>query len=139
MSWEDTEKRIASVFGTDKGPEVTSETLVTYRNYLSEHLRPGVRLTGREDFQWEERYVLGYGDPNEYEKLKKTRASYTDQLELLEIIPEDEPECDLTARVRRSSDSRVFEIGLSWLTTTDEESPEFQFLDDFSTWVANYQ
>jgi len=139
MSVEDTQKRIASVFGMDKVPKVTSETLVTYRNLLSEHLRPGVRLTGRTDFQWEERYVFGHDDPDEYEELKKTRASYTDQFELLEIIPEDDPVGDLLARVRRSSDSKVFEIGLAWLTTTAEESPELQFLDDFSTWVANYQ
>ena len=46
MSVADTKKRIASVFGTDKVPKVTSETLVTYRDYLSEHLRPGIRLTG---------------------------------------------------------------------------------------------
>ncbi len=139
MSWEDTEKRIASVFGTDKVPKVTSETLVTYRNYLSEHLHPGVRLTGRTDLQWEERYVYGHGDPDEYEKLKKRQASYTDQFDLLEIMSEDDSVDHLLARVRRSSDSKVFEIGLAWLTTTDEESPEFQFLDDFSTWVANYQ
>jgi hypothetical protein len=89
---------------------------------LIERLRPGILgLTGREDFQWKERYVFGYGDPDEYEELKKERASYTDQFELAELVPEEQPEGDLLAQVRRCSDA------------------ECQILNDYATWVANYQ
>lgn len=67
------------------------------------------------------------------------RASHTDQFELLEIASENDSENDLVAKVRRVSDSKVFECELSWLTTLDEGSPEFQYLDDFATWIADFQ
>jgi hypothetical protein len=137
MSWEDYEKRIASIFGTEEVPDVTGATLQTYRGYLVEHLNQGLKLTGREDFPWEERYVLGHVGSEEYDELKKDNPSYKDVFELLEIIEQDEPEDDLLARVRRLSDSKIFTIGLSWLTTVDEKSSNFQLLDDFATWIAN--
>ena len=31
-----------------------------------------------------------------------------------------------------------FNLGLSWLTTGQEDTPEFQILDDYATWHANY-
>lgn len=138
MSWEDYEKRIASIFGTEEVPDVTGVTLQTYRGYLVEHLDQGLKLTGRGDFPWEERYVLGHVDSEEYEELKKDNPSYKDFFELLEIIKQDEPEDDLLARVRRLSDSKIFDVGLSWLMTVDEKSSNFQLLDDFATWIANY-
>jgi hypothetical protein len=62
MSWEDYEKRIASIFRTEEVPDVTGATLQRYRGYLVEHLDQGLKLTGREDFPWEERYVLDHVD-----------------------------------------------------------------------------
>ena len=54
-----------------------------------EHLRRNLVLpcdvTGTEDFRWEERYVIGPGDPKEYARLRKSRPSYQDRYELLEI------------------------------------------------------
>jgi hypothetical protein len=29
-------------------------------------------------------------------------------------------------------------LGLSWLTTGKEDTPEFQILDDYAKWHANY-
>ena len=138
MLWDESEKRIASIFGTDDIPNVSSMTLQRYRRYLLQHLDQGIRLTGREDFPWEERYVLGHVESEEYEEFKKDNPSYKDLFELEEIIEENEPEGDLLVRVRRLSDSKIFTIGLSWLTTADEKSSNFQLLDDFATWVANY-
>ena len=138
MLWDESEKRIASIFGTDDIPNVSSMTLQRYRRYLLQHLDQGIRLTGREDFPWEERYVLGHVESEEYEEFKKDNPSYKDLFELEEIIEENEPEGDLLVRVRRLSDSKIFTIGLSWLTTAGEKSSNFQLLDDFATWVANY-
>jgi hypothetical protein len=45
---------------------------------------------------------------------------------------------DLVAQVQRLSDKKRFEVCLSWLTTQDNESKDFQALDDFATWVANW-
>ena len=77
------------------------------------------------------------GDKAEYAHLKKTRPSYTDEYKLLDIIVDKTVENDLTARIERQSDRKIFTIGLSWLTTKNKECAEFQFLDDFASWVVN--
>jgi hypothetical protein len=79
------EKRVASVFGTRDVPEVIGKNLVRYKEYLLRRLDWKTVLTGREDFLWEEFYVFGPGDKGEYENLKKTRPSYTDEYELMDI------------------------------------------------------
>jgi hypothetical protein len=132
------EARICKVFRTRKVPRVSKENLLTYRKYLLRHLDRKAILTGREDFLWEEKYVLGGWSRAEYEKLKKTRPSYTDEYELIDILEEDLPENDLIAQVKRLSNGKVFEIGLSWLTAKKEKTKGYQLLDDFATWVVNW-
>jgi len=146
------EARMIKVFGTKEVPEVSKENLLKYRKYLLQHLDGKTVLTGREDFLWEEKYVLGGWSRAEYEKLKKTNPSYTDEYELIDILEDDLPERDLIAQVKRRSDGRVFEIGLSWLTTKKEKrllrrektaprndgTEDHQLLDDFATWVVNW-
>jgi hypothetical protein len=132
------EARIGKVFGTQEVPAVSRENLLKYRKYLLQHLDRKTILTGREDFPWEEKYVLGPFSRAEYEKLKKTNPSYTDEYELIDILDDDLPENDLIARVKRLSDGRVFEIGLSWLTTKTKKTKDYQLLDDFATWVVNW-
>jgi len=133
------EKRIAAVFGSEKAPEVGNESLQVYRTHLLHHLNKAAVLTGREDFLWEEFYVFGPGDKKEYEELKKNRASYTDAFELVDIPKKTIGEHDLIARVKRLSDKQIFEIGLSWLTTNNSKTETHQLLDDFATWIVNYQ
>jgi len=136
---EAAEKRIASVFGTDKAPEVGKESLQVYRAHLLQHFDKEAVLTGREDFLWEEFYVFGPGDKKEYEELKKNRASYTDTFELVDIPKKTIGDHDLIALVRRLSDGKKFEIGLSWLTTKKKRTAAYQLLDDFATWIVNCQ
>ena len=54
-----------------------------------EHLRRSLVLpcevTGIEDFQWEEVYVIGPGSRKEYERLKKHQPSYRDRFELVAL------------------------------------------------------
>ena len=132
-------KRIATVFGTDKTPEVGKEGLQIYRAHLLQHLDKEAVLTGREDFLWEEFYVFGPGDRKEYEELKKGRASYTDTFVLVDIPNKTIGDHDLIERVRRLSDKKKFEIGLSWLTTKKKRTEAYQLLDDFATWIVNCQ
>ena len=132
------EARIAKALGTGEVPEVDEENLLKYRRYLLTHLDKSTVLTGREDFPWEERYVFGHGSKAEYERLKKTNPSYKDEYQLLDILAEEIEENDLVASIKRLSDRKTFTIGLSWLTTKDEKSKDFQLLDDFATWVANW-
>lgn len=85
-------QRIEQVFPT--GMEdifKRQETLEIYREFLKNNLVYPVRLTGVEDFDWEEFYVLGPGSKKEYEMLKKTRLSYTDSY-VLNSIDDDSDE-----------------------------------------------
>jgi hypothetical protein len=131
------EARICKILGTKEVPEVTEENLLKYRQYILDHFDKKAVLTGREDFPWEEKYVIGPGSRSEYEKLKQTNPSYTDEYELIDIVEETE-ENDLIAKVRRLSDGKSFEIGLSWLSPKNEKIKEYQLLDDFATWVVNW-
>ena len=131
------ESRVAEALGTKEVPEVSLRYLRRYRKYLLNHLDKKCVLAGREDFLWEEIYIFGPGDKAEYARLKKIRPSYTDEYKLLNIISDKTVDNDLIARVKRLSDQKIFEIGLSWLTTKDEKCPEFQFIDDFASWVVN--
>jgi hypothetical protein len=132
------EKRIAKALGACEIPDVDEANLVKYRKFLLGKLDKNTILTGREDFPWEEMYVFGPGDSAEYERLKKSNPSYKDQFKLIGIADESADESDLVAQVQRMSDKKRFEVGLSWLTTQDNESKDFQALDDFATWVANW-
>lgn len=131
------EARICKILGTKEVPEVTEENLLKYRQYILDHLDKKSVLTGREDFPWEEKYVIGPGSRSEYEKLKQTNPSYTDEYQLIDIGEETE-ENDLIAKVRCLSDGKSFEIGLSWLSPKNEKINEYQLLDDFATWVVNW-
>jgi hypothetical protein len=132
------EARIIKVFGTEEVPEVSKENLLKYRKYLLHHLDRKTIFTGREDFPWEEKYVIGPGSRAEYEKLKKTHPSYTDEYELIDILENEIEENDLIAKVKRLSDGKSFEIGLSWLTAKKKKTKNYQLLDDFATWVVNW-
>jgi hypothetical protein len=130
--------RIIKILETEEVPEVSEENLLKYRKYLLQHLDPKAIFTGREDFPWEEKYVFGPGSRAEYEKLKKTHPSYTDEYELIDILEDEIEENDLITKVKRLSDGRIFEIGLSWLTTKKNKGKNYQLLDDFATWVVNW-
>lgn len=113
---------------------------------LHAHLKSTLQLpcevTGSEDFNWEEPYILGGLDPREYKRLKKTQPSYTDRYELLEIMmgvrsPWILFRGDLAARVRRLSDGKSFILGLCELEAVDRKSANAQLLRDYSCWFAN--
>ena len=132
------EVRIAKVFGKDEIPKVGRETLVKYRQHILHNLDRMAILAGREDFPWEEKYVFGGGSRVEYEKLKRTHPSYTDEYELIDILEDIIEENDLVSTLKRLSDGKRFRIGLSWLGTKNKKSKDHQLLDDFATWVANW-
>ena len=135
---DEQDARIAQVFGTKEVPEVSPETLLKYRQYLLDRLDRSAVLRGEEDFPWEEFYVLGPGNKAEYEKMKQTNLSYTDDCQLVGISADEYFEGnDLLAEVKRLSDGKVFEIGLSWLCTKGK-GPTKQLLHDYSCWAVNW-
>jgi len=95
-------------------------------------------MTGSDDFRWEEFYVLGPGDKREYEKLKKTRPSYTDEYEILTLDNYD-LDCGIFVNVRRISDNKRFILPLADLKALDETSENFTLFDDYSMWFVNYR
>lgn len=112
--------------------ESTSEDYVDrFLACLESSLQLPCDVTGIEDFRWEERYVIGPGDPEEYETLRKNRPSYQDTFELLEIEGDVYSEWmmyqgeDLAGFVRRKSDGKEFYLGLAEIKAVDKKSKNF--------------
>lgn len=137
--FDEQDRRIAEIVGDDDD--------LGFERWLA-HLRAKLSLpcevTGSEDFQWEEPYVLGVYDRAEYRRLRKTQPSYRDVF-ILESIEEEADgrwamfEEDLGGNVRRKSDGRRFLLGLSELRAVDENTPNRQLLEDYSSWIVNYR
>ena len=131
---EDYEKRIDAVLGADC--DRSHENGCRYRDYLRTQLSLPLRVTGIEDFPWEEPYVFGVRDQDKYEELKKTKPSYTDEFDLLSFGSVGDE--DIMAEIRRISDGKVFQHELAWLKCVNEESPEYVVLNDYAIWHTNY-
>jgi hypothetical protein len=142
MNMDAQDKRIAAILGESEDLDFDEAVKVFYE-YLKSHLSLPCIVTGIEDFRWEEIYVFGPGDEEEYDRLKKTQPSYTDQYELLGIDCEDESGWmlfwgeDIGADVRRISDGKKFLLGLSELKAIDKKSKNYELLDDYSVWFVN--
>ena len=117
------DQRIADIFGTQDVPEVDTETLERYLAHLTQHLALPCQLTGIEDFDWEEYYVIGPGSKAEHERLRKTRPSYMDTYDLLSF--EDEVDLDegIMVHIRRVSDKKKFLLPRTNLEATQKKSP----------------
>jgi len=135
--FDEHERRVAAILGqTDL--EVTGKTVKQYLDYLKPQLELPCRLTGIEDFPWEERYVFGFGDEKEYERLKKTQPSYTDTFELLRFAAATAND-GVLVEVERVSDKKKFTLPLADLEAVDEKSKNHQLLDDYAVWFVNYR
>ena len=133
------EKRIESVFPI--GFEDISkriETIEIYKAFLESKLTFPIKLTGIDDFNWEEFYLFGPGDGNEYKELKKTRPSYKDTFNMIRIDKYYSEDYGLFAKVTRVSDKKRFMIPLADLKVIDKKSDNYQFLYDYSFWFVNY-
>jgi hypothetical protein len=75
---DDQDDRIASIFDTDEVPEVSDEILKTYLQYIKDNLDTTCEITGIEDFDWEEYYIVVSGSKKEHKKLLKSRPSHMD-------------------------------------------------------------
>ena len=133
---DEQEKRIIEILGEDC--ERNDNNFLKYYHYLKENISIPCVLTGIEDFLWEEKYVIGSWDPEEYKELKKDNPSYTDKFELIELLEPASGENDIFINARRLSDKKIFELELSWLKCTDSKSLNYQILHDFSVWKINY-
>lgn len=134
--------RIDEIIGDDE-----EATFDDCRDKFYEHLKSSLRLpcdvTGAEDFDWEEYYVIGPGDRKEHTKLRKNRPSYEDIFELLAIENGVYSEWmmfdgeDLAGHVRRKSDGKEFYLGLAELMAVDKKSKNYQLIHDYAVWFVN--
>ncbi len=135
--------RIMQILGADEEvPFVDADTLPTYLNYLEEHLQLPCLVKGIESigyFGWEERFQFGYGTKAEYERIRQEHSSLKDEFELNALEGEIEPEWDMWANIRRTSDGKRFTIPLSELEAVDENSDNAVMLNDYTVWIVNWR
>ncbi len=118
---------------------VTEETQNKFYKYLQEHIKYPCIVTGTEDFSWEEPYLLGIFDDREYQKLKKTKPSYTDMYNLKESVKIIDELYGIIVRVKRISDNGLFELPLWDLETADKQDSNTSLLKVYSFWMTNYR
>ena len=133
------EQRLANIFGTQDVPEVDTETLERYLDHLKQHLALPCQLTGIEDFDWEEYYVIGPGSKAEHERLRKTRPSYMDTYDLLSFEDGVDPDDGIMVHVCRVSDKKTFRLPLANLEATQKKLRNDQLLDDYAVWFVNWR
>jgi hypothetical protein len=137
-SFDELEKRITEILNSED-VSVTDENLDRYFNFLKNHLKVPCILTGMEDFDWEEPYILGGWSKMEYERLKKTNPSYTDEFEFIKLDEEYDDWKGIYASVERISDKKIFNIPLWDLEVVDKKDSNFQIVSDYSSWMTNYR
>ena len=137
------EKRIEEILGPDEDDLDFEQCRDRFFQHLCQNLKLPCDVTGTEDFNWEEPYVFGGWDQEEYKKLKKKQPSYEDIFQLIAIHKDVYSEWklfrddDFTAEVRRKSDNKEFYLGLAELKAIEEGTLNAQLMDDFAVWLVN--
>ena len=137
--------RVAEILGDRlDNDECTFEDCVdAFYKHLGNALQLPCDVTGIEDFRWEEFYIFGPGNKEEYEHLRQTQPSYKDIFELMAIETDVYGEwimCsgeDVAAHVRRKSDGKEFYLGLSEIKAVDKTSLNHQLIYDYAVWFVN--
>lgn len=129
------EIRIEDIVGEDN-LKVSYKSLMLYRSHIQNKVRIPCDLTGREDFSWEEIYLYGSGDKNEYAELKKTQPSYTDTYTFMSFDDQIDDNNGLMVKVKRISDSKQFVLPLADLKVTDKTSPNHELIHDYVVWYS---
>ncbi|MDA3904935.1 MAG: hypothetical protein PF484_02555 [Bacteroidales bacterium] len=137
-SCEEEEKRISEILDTQDA-FVSETNLRKYYNYLKNNVQIFCVLTGMEDFDWEEPYIIGGWSKSEYEKKKLTKPSYTDHFILVEFIDKIDDWKGIIVKVKRISDEKMFDLPLWDLKIVDTDSSDYLLVSDYSSWMTNYQ
>lgn len=137
-SQDDEEERILSILNSDDS-SVNEDNQRIYFEYLRKNVQKPCILTGMEDFDWEEPYLLGGWSQKEHAKLKLTQPSYTDQFELIGFVDEIDDWKGILVKVKRVADNKKFELPLWDLKVIDDKSPNYLLVSDYSSWMTNYQ
>lgn len=119
-----------------KDERISSRNFEKFVEYLNENIDKSELVTPTEMLSWEEEYFLGDGSQKEYEKLKKTQPCHTDKFKIVDIVDYDD-DYGILVNVRRVPDRRKFVFPLFELEPVDENSKNYQLIDDYQTWFAN--
>jgi hypothetical protein len=132
-------KKIAEVFGKDEPPEVNEKNLKIFLKHLRKNVEYPCMLTGSEDFEWEEFYIIGPGSKKEHDQLRETQASYLDIFELIDFDYDPSGDEGIHAKVRRLSDKKIFILPLDYLKVKPRKSKNFSLINDYGVWFVNYR
>jgi hypothetical protein len=137
---DDQQRRILAVVGDDGDVAVGAQRWFTH---LNARLEFPCEVIAKEDFRWEEPYLLGIGPESEYLRLRQQQPSFQDvySMEGLEMTAGNSTWAlrtdDIGARVRRAEDGKTFVLGLSELAILDADAANAPLLDDYSMWFCN--
>lgn len=132
-------QRIALVFKKEDPPEAKEKTLKVYLKHLRKNIEYPCMLTGSEDFEWEEFYIIGPGSKEEHEQLRKTNASYLDTFELIDFVLDPYDDGGIHAEVKRLSDKKIFILPLDYLKVKPRKSKNYSLVNDYGVWFVNYR
>ncbi|MGK7918668.1 MAG: hypothetical protein AB4080_01485 [Trichodesmium sp.] len=135
------EQKLEEILGTTNF-QVSQTNLKKYLKYLKQNIEMPCLVTGMEEFEWEEYYTMGSGSKKEYQKLKKTKPSYTDKFNLLKLDNKLTVEEGILAELERTSDGQKFILPLAELETAlemdIEDSVNAELLEDYAMWFYSY-
>ncbi len=129
-------ERINKILG--KNCERNNKNALKFLVYLENAVETPCHLTGIEAFPWEEPYLSGGWDKLEYQEFINDNPSFMDQFQLIALLPQNAEKDDIKAKVRRLSDQKIFEIELSRLECTDFNNENYQMINDYTVWYANF-
>ena len=136
---DDQEKRIAAIFGMDDVLKVSAETLIIFLKYIKDNIDITCEISGIEDFEWEEYYMIGPGSKKEHEKLRKTRPSFMDTYKIFGFDDVPDEDYGILVNLRRTTDKKKFSLPLADMEATDKNHPSYTLLDDYSVWFVNWR
>ena len=131
------EEKLEEVLGTTTF-KVNQTNLKKYLKYLKKNLAIPCLVTGVEEFEWEEYYTVGPGSQKEYQKLKKTQPSYTDEFNILKLDNKLDVEHGILAVLERTTDNLKFTLPLAELEGVAEDSVDAKLLQYYGIWFFTY-
>ena len=131
------EEKLEEVLGTTTF-KVNQTNLKKYLKYLKQNLAIPCLVTGVEEFEWEEYYTVGPGSQKEYQKLKKTQPSYTDEFNILKLDNKLDVRDGILAVLERTTDNLKFTLPLAKLEGVAEDSVDAKLLQYYGIWFFTY-
>jgi len=133
---DDHDKRVQKILG----PEYwrNKESARIYLDFLRKKVKFPCRVTIIEEYPLEELYSIGGLNKEEYERIIKGDLPFAIIYELIELFERESADDDIYAKLKRLTDLKIFEIGLSWLECLDTADENHQLIKDYVIWFSNY-